>query len=388
MNNNSNDSNQSRRRRTDNSHANKNSHQIIKWVISILAVVIIITTFMGYRYYSSSLKPLNPQSNKQIEVNIPIGSTAREVGSILEKKQVVKSGAVFNYYTKKQKLNNFQAGYYVLKPSMTLKQIATKLEKGGAAEPIALNGPRILIKEGENIDQIADSIAKDSKYFTKKDFLKLMKDESFIKQLAKKYPKLLGSAMDAQGVRYRLEGYLFPASYSVSKDTSLKDVVTQMVAKEDAVLQPYYGKIKEKGLTVQQTLSVASLVEMEGSKASDRTKIAGVFLNRIKQGETLGSDVSTRYAVKKSATENLTASDLANPSPYNTRVSTGYMPGPVDNPGENSILSVINADTKDGYLYFFAVTKKTGGHKVGDVLFYKDFDQFNNDVAKYNPEGK
>ena len=141
---------------------------------------------MGYRYYSSSLKPLNPQSNKQIEVNIPIGSTAREVGSILEKKQVVKSGAVFNYYTKKQKLNNFQAGYYVLKPSMTLKQIATKLEKGGEAEPIALNGPRILIKEGENIDQIADSIAKDSKYFTKKDFLKLMKDESFIKQLAKK----------------------------------------------------------------------------------------------------------------------------------------------------------------------------------------------------------
>ena len=161
-----------------------------------------------------------------------------------------------------------------------------------------------------------------------------------------------------------------------------------MVAKEDAVLQPYYGKIKEKGLTVQQTLSIASLVEMEGSKTSDRTKIAGVFLNRIKQGETLGSDVSTRYAVKKSATENLTASDLANPSPYNTRVSTGYMPGPVDNPGENSILSVINADTKDGYLYFFAVTKKTGGHKVGDVLFYKDFDQFNNDVAKYNPEGK
>ena len=69
---------------------------------------------MGYRYYSSSLKPLNPQSNKQIEVNIPIGSTAREVGSILEKKQVVKSGAVFNYYTTKQKLNNFQAGYYVL----------------------------------------------------------------------------------------------------------------------------------------------------------------------------------------------------------------------------------------------------------------------------------
>lgn len=73
-----------------------------------------------------------------------------------------------------------------------------------------------------------------------------MKDESFIKQLAKKYPKLLGSAMDAQGVRYRLEGYLFPASYSVSKDTSLKDVVTQMVAKEDAVLNLTMAKSRKR----------------------------------------------------------------------------------------------------------------------------------------------
>lgn len=344
---------------------------------------------MGYRYYSSSMQPLDAKSNKQIEINIPVGTTSREVGSILESKQVVKSGAVFNYYTKSKKLNNFQAGYYVLKPSMTLNQIAKKLEKGGAAEPITINGPQLLIKEGENIDQIANSL-KSSKYFKKADFLKLMKNETFIKQLAKKYPKLLGSSMKASNVRYRLEGYLFPASYAVDKTTSLKDVVTQMVAKTDAVLQPYYSKIKSNNMTVQETLSVASLVEMEGSKASDRTKIAGVFLNRIKQGETLGSDVSTRYAVKKSATQDLTTSDLASTNPYNTRVNAGYMPGPVDNPGENSILSVINADTKDGYLFFFAVTENVSGskHKIGDVLFYKDIDSFNEAVAKYNPDGK
>ncbi|KRN94675.1 periplasmic solute-binding protein [Pediococcus stilesii] len=358
-------------------------------MLGILVAVVLITTFMGYRYYSTSLQPLDAKSSKQIEINIPVGTTSREVGSILENKHVVKSGAVFNYYTKSKKINNFQAGYYVLKPSMTLKQIATKLEKGGAAEPIAINGPQLLIKEGENIDQIANSL-KSSKYFNKNDFLKLMKDQTFIQQLAKKYPKLLGSAMKASDVRYRLEGYLFPASYAVDKTTSLKDVVTQMVAKTDAVLQPYYSKIESNKMTVQETLSVASLVEMEGSKAGDRTKIAGVFLNRIKQGETLGSDVSTRYAVKKSATEDLTTSDLASTNPYNTRVNTGYMPGPVDNPGENSILSVVNADTKDGYLFFFAVTEKVPGskYKVGDVLFYKDINSFNEAVAKYNPDGK
>ncbi|CCG90492.1 endolytic transglycosylase MltG [Pediococcus pentosaceus] len=386
---NNNDSNQRHSRVQSNYKRQKNGHNIIKWVIGILVAVVLITTFMGYRYYSTSLQPLDAKSNKQIEINIPVGTTSRGVGSILEDKHVVKSGAVFNYYTKSKKINNFQAGYYVLKPSMTLKQIAKKLEKGGAAEPIALNGPRVLIKEGENIDQIANSM-KSSKYFKKSDFLKLMKDEDFIKSLAKQYPKLLGSAMKAQNVRYRLEGYLFPASYAIDKNTKLKDVITQMVAKEDAVLQPYYSKIKSDGLTVQETLSVASLVEMEGSKSSDRSKIAGVFLNRIKQGETLGSDVSTRYAVKKSATEDLTQSDLASTNPYNTRVNTGFMPGPVDNPGEDSILSVVNADTKDGYLFFFAVTKNVSGskHKVGDVLFYKDITSFNEAVAKYNPEGK
>jgi UPF0755 protein len=389
LNNNSNDSNQSRSRVRSNMKRQKSGPSIIKWVFGILVAVVLVTTAMGYHYYSTSLKPLDAKSSKQIEINIPIGTTSRGVGSILEKKHVVKSGAVFNYYTKSKKLNNFQAGYYVLKPSMTLNTIAKKLEKGGAAEPIAINGPRLLIKEGENIDQIADNM-KSSKYFKKADFLKLMKDEKFIKQLAKQYPQLLGSAMKATNVRYRLEGYLFPASYNVDKTTSLKDVITQMVAKEDQVLQPYYSKIKKNGMTVQQVLSVASLVEMEGSKASDRTKIAGVFINRIAQGVSLGSDVSTRYAVKKSATEDLTQSDLASTNPYNTRVNTGYMPGAVDNPGENSILSVINADTDDGYLYFFAVTEKVAGskHKIGDVLFYKDINSFNEDVAKYNPDGK
>ena len=371
------------------SDGQKKGPRIIKWVISILVVLFVLTSVLGFRFYKDSLKPLNPNSNKQIEVNIPQGTTSRAVGSILEKKQVVKNGAMFNFYAKHNKLNNFQAGYYVLQPSMNVNQIASMLQKGGSAGPITISGPHLLIKEGENIDQIANSM-HETKYFTKKDFLKVMNDKDFIQGLAKKYPALLDSDLQSQNVRYPLEGYLFPANYSVTKNTNLKNLVTQMVAKEDAVLKPYYGKIKENKMTVQQTISLASLVEMEGNKTKDREKIAGVFINRIKKGEKLGSDVSTRYAVKKSATQDLKQSDLHNPNPYNTRVNEGYMPGPVNNPGENSIIAVVNADTKDDYMFFFAVTKKVPGskHKVGDVLFYKDIDSFNNGVAKYNPEGK
>lgn len=384
---------QSMTRTRSQMNGNKNNkkrgggHQIVKWVLGILLVVILVTVFLGYRFFDSAMKPLHPNSNQQIQIDIPIGTTPRQVGSILQEKKVVKNGSVFNYYAKKQSLANFQAGYYVLSPSMTLKQIADKLQKGGSATPIEVNGPKLLIREGENIDQIAKSMSKTNDRFTGKQFLSLMNDQTFIKQLAAKYPELLGSAMKAQNVRYRLEGYLFPAVYPIDKDSSLKDLVTQMVAKEDAVLKPYYSKLKEKNLTVQQALSVASLVEMEGSKASDRPKIAGVFLNRISKGDTLGSDVSTRYAVHKSATQALTESDLQSDNPYNTRVNTGYMPGPVDSPGESSIMAVINADRE--YMFFFAVTKKVDNkYNVGDVLYFKDINSFNAAVAKYNPEGK
>lgn len=386
---NNDDNNMSRSRSRMNAPRPQNSPSIIKWVIGILIAVVAVTVFLGYRYFNSAMQPMNPNSNQQIEVNVPIGAAPRQVGSILQDKKVVKNGSVFNYYAKSHNLNNFQAGYYVLKPSMTLNQVATRLQKGGAAQPILVNGPKILIREGEMIDQISDSIDKGG-HFKKGEFKDLMKDQSFISSLAKKYPDLLGSAMKAKDVRYRLEGYLFPAVYPIQKDSSLKDLVTQMVGKEDAILKPYYSKLKSNNLTVQEALSIASLVEMEGSKEQDRAKIAGVFLNRIDKGETLGSDVSTRYAVKKSATQLLSQSDLKSTSPYNTRVNPGFPPGPVDNPGEGSVMAIVNADRGDGNMFFFAVTRKVPGSKynVGDVLFYKDINSFNEAVSKYNPEGK
>ncbi|MCT3031538.1 endolytic transglycosylase MltG [Pediococcus parvulus] len=356
-------------------------HSIIRWVTIVLAVVIVATGFIVYHYFSGALEPLNPDSKQQIQINVPEGSSTRQIGSILQEKKVVKSGAMFSYYVKSHNITNFKAGYYVLKPSMTLNKIAKKLQKGGSATPVLL-GKYVLIKEGETIDEVGSTIEKSSN-FTQKQFIALMNDKDFINSLYKKYPDLLGSAMKASNVRYRLEGYLYPATYSLGKKTTLKSVVTQMVAKENDVLKPYYAKIKKQKMTVQEVLSLAALVEREGNTTSDRQKIAGVFLNRLAIKMPLQSDVSVYYAVKKSFGSDLTTTDLKDKSLYNLRLHKGYGPGPVNNPSEKSVLAVLHPkDRSKDYLYFVA------NLKTGKIYFSKTYDEHLANAASQDPSNK
>ncbi len=184
--------------------------KIITGVILVIAVLIVLVGAFGYHYVKTALQPLDKNSNQRIEVKIPVGSNNKQIGAILEEKKVIKSGFVFDYYVKTNKLGDFKAGYYELKPSMTLEQISKALQKGGASEP--LDSGKVLIKEGVTIDEIGTEIQNATK-FSKKDFLALVNDENFLNELKNKYPELLTSALEAKDVRYRLEGYLYPATY-------------------------------------------------------------------------------------------------------------------------------------------------------------------------------
>lgn len=124
-----------------------------------------------------------------------------------------------------------------------------------------------------------------------------------------------------------MEGYLFPATYNVGAGETVKDLVDAMVAKTDSVMQSYYKSIKKQQYTVQEVMTLASLVEREGVTQDDRRKIAGVFLNRIDAGMPLQSDISVMYALNTHKTH-LTNKDTSVDSPYNLYVHTGYGPGP------------------------------------------------------------
>ncbi|BAP85464.1 aminodeoxychorismate lyase [Paucilactobacillus hokkaidonensis JCM 18461] len=350
------------------------------WIVAV--VVIIIGLLGGAKYYfDSAMQPVNPDSSKTVQVKIPLGATNKKISQILEDKHLVKSAFVFNYYTQTQKNTEFKAGYYSLRSSMNVKTIIKILKQGGSTTSVSGLKGKVLIQEGQTIDQIATTVQKQTKY-SSKEFLKLMQNDSYLDSLAKKYPKLLTSAMSAQDVRYRLEGYLFPATYDVSNLKSLKSLVNEMVAAENEQMKPYYQKITAKHLSVQEVLTLASLVEREGVSNSDRKKIAGVFFNRITAKMPLQSDISVMYALNTHK-KSLTYKDLKVDSPYNLYTNQGYGPGPFNSPGIQSIKAVLNpsSQSKD-YLYFVA------NMKTGKVYYSKTYAQHQKVTAKLSKDNK
>ncbi|MBU7462285.1 MULTISPECIES: endolytic transglycosylase MltG [Lactiplantibacillus] len=350
--------------RVDQEERKKFSKRVIGGVVGILIALLVIIGVLGYRYFDNATQPYNSKDNRVVQVDIPYGASSKKIADILQRDKVIKSGFVFEYWTKAHNLSNFHAGYYQLKPSMSLSQIAKALNKGGSSEPLQSSSGKVLIVEGSQIKTIAKTVQKQTD-FTSAEFLALMKNETFIKSLAKKYPQLLGSAMSAKKVRYRLEGYLFPATYVVGKKTTLKQLVTQMVSKTNDELEPYYAKIKKSKMSVQEVMTLASLVEREGSTTKDRRLIAGVFLNRLAAKWRLDSDISVFYAINSNKST-LTNKDLQNDSPYNLRLHLGYGPGPFNSPSLTSIKDVLDpAQRSKGYMYFVADLK------TGDVYYAK-----------------
>ena len=248
------------------------------------------------------------------------------------------------------------------------------MQEGGTSEPTKVADGKSAIPEGYDIDQIAERVAKVTGK-DKKEFLDLVNDETFFNELYQKFPELLESASKAENTKYRLEGYLFPATYDYYTSTSLKDLVIEMVNKTNTVMQNYYSAIKQKNLTVQEVLTLASLVEKEGVKENDRKNIAQVFFNRIKANMPLQSDISVLYALGEHK-ELVTYEDTAVDSPYNLYTNTGYGPGPFDNPSEKAIKAVLEPAEND-YYYFVADTS------TGNVYFAKTYEEHMELVQKY-----
>ncbi|WP_461213225.1 endolytic transglycosylase MltG [Lacticaseibacillus sp. GG6-2] len=338
-------------------------NHIVAWVVGIAITVIVIVSFMGYRYVHNAMGAVDRNDKQAQTVTIPSGATAKMIGERLEQKGVIKSALVFNYYVKFHNYTNFQAGDYSLTKAESLVDIISVLRGGSGTSD---NTGNVLVKEGVTAEEIGTAVGKlhsKDPQFTKANFLKLMKDQAFFNSLEKKFPKLLKSAKDASGVRYRLEGYLFPATYSVTNGQSLKALVTAMVAKTDSVMQNYYTSIKRQGYTVQEVLTLASLAEREGVNSTDRRAIAGVFLNRIDAGMPLQSDISVMYALNTHKTH-LTNKDTSVDSPYNLYVHPGYGPGPFNSPSEESIRAILSpSERSKGYLYFVA------NLKTGEILY-------------------
>ncbi|WP_414436511.1 endolytic transglycosylase MltG [Streptococcus timonensis] len=366
----------------------KKKFRFVRFLVTLLILLALLGVggFYGYRYAESALQPIDPSSKQYVKVQIPEGSNSQEIGSILEKSGLIKHGLLFTAYVKYKNYSDLKSGYYNLQKSMGTEDLIKALQKGGTPEPQEVVYANLTIPEGFTLEQIAQTVAQLQGEFkeplTAEAFMAKVQDENFIAQEVAKYPKLLESlpAKDS-GVRYRLEGYLFPATYTIKESTTIESLIDEMLATMDKNLSPHYATIKEKNLTVNELLTIASLVEKEGAKTEDRKLIAGVFYNRLNLGMPLQSNIAILYAEGKLGQKISLADDVAIDttidSPYNVYKNIGLMPGPVDSPSLDAIESSINqtksdnlffvANVQDGKVYF-AATKEEHDKNVEEHI--------------------
>ncbi len=383
------------RRRTHSKNKQKQKKQdrtakrIVAVVMSLVVVFFLATCTFGFFWVKSSLEPINTEAKKTIQVEIPEGSSTKEIANILFENDLIKNATVFNYYSKIKSYNNYQSGFYNLSQSMSVDDLAKALQESGT--PTAQEEPagKVLIVEGYTLTQIANSVTLNAKTddktdktpFTSEEFLATVTNQEFIDRMVATYPNLFASLPAADsGVIYRLEGYLFPAVYDYYDDTTIEDLVEQMISTTNARLQPYYEAIANKNLTVNEVLTLASLVEKEGSTDEDRRNIASVFFNRLNAEMPLQSNIAILYAQGKLGEETTLAEDTnidtSIESPYNIYWRAGLMPGPVNSPSLSAIEAVLNENATDYYYFVADVT-------TGTVYFANTIEEHDQNVATY-----
>ncbi|MGE8035197.1 hypothetical protein B1B04_18385 [Lysinibacillus sp. KCTC 33748] len=353
----------------------KSEVKVVRKIVAIVAIALVlilgIVGLIGYNYVKSALKPVDPDATKTIAVEVPIGSGLSSISTLLEKKGLIKDARVFKYYAKFKNESQFQAGKYDLSQSMTLDELIKSLKTGKVYRTPVF---AMTIPEGLTLEQIGNIVEKKTPY-TQKEFMDLVTSDTFVQQMKAKYPELVTDAVLADNIRYDLEGYLFPATYSYFEEKpTLESIVDEMVGAMDKVVKNYSDALTEKQMSVHQLITFASLLEEEATAQTDRETIASVFYNRINQGMPLQTDPTVLYALG-SHKDRVLYKDLEVDNAYNTYKNKGLPPGPIAGAGKTSIEAVLNPSETD-YLFFLA-------DKQGVNHFSKTYDEHLQKEQKY-----
>lgn len=324
----------------------------LKRIIIALVVLFICTLLFAICFYNYNLTSVSNDTTPKT-VLIEQGSIA-SIGKTLKDNNLIRSELLFKIYTRLNNINNLKASTYELNESMNLKEIIKILEQGNSYNEDKIS---ITFKEGKNIRYIAHIIDENTNN-TYESVINKVNDETYINTLIDKYWFLTDDIKNSK-IYYDLEGYLFPDTYYfLNKDVTVETIIEKMLDETAKKLEPYKSQIENLDLSIHKFFTLASIVELEGASANDRAAVAGVFYNRINDNWSLGSDVTTYYALKiddfkVSLTEDigLYQCDYA----YNTRCNsfTGLPVGPICNPGMDSLLATLKP-TEHNYYYFVA----------------------------------
>lgn len=345
---------------------------LIILIIFVIIILLALGLFFGWNYLTG---PVDSHDTENIEVEITSGMNSSQIGKILKKNDLIRDENVFKLYLKIHPVQSLKASIYLFQRSMSMQDIVRSLEEGSTYNP---NMIRITFKEGLRITDFAEVIEENTNH-TKEEVIRFVRNQEYLNTLITKYWFLTDDILDSN-IYYPLEGYLAPDTYYFdNRDVKIEDIFESMLKQMDKNLETYKVKIQENP---HYYLTMASMLELEGTNTENKEMIAGVFENRLNRGWSLGSDVTTYYGLQLPMTSDLTSEQFESVNAYNTRSATlsGKMPaGPICNPGKGSIAASVNP-TKSDYYYFVA-------DKHGKIYFTKTSTEHNQKVAEIKANG-
>lgn len=342
--------------------------RLAKPVLGVLIGLVVVTLLAIYAWnYVNShyIAPVDANSTEQVEFTIERGSSLTTISKQLEQAGLIRNATVFKYYVDFSDMSSkIIAGTYTLSPAMTFNDIVDVIKRPTEIKSTVT----ITFKEGYTVEQIAEAVREAGVVKNTVEFEKLFNDEEAFASYDFIADVVLDNQKSVAKRKYVLEGYLFPDTYNFYTTSSEETVIKRLLDQFNKVFtDAYKARAKELGMTVDEVVTLASIIERE-AKLEDFKKVSAVFHNRLNANMKLGSCATVQY-FKNERRLVWTTEELQEDSPYNTYIYSGLPIGPICNPSKAAIEAALYPDEQamdEGYLYFCL-----GDPETGETYFFK-----------------
>jgi UPF0755 protein len=321
--------------------ANRRRAGVVKRIAGGVALLLLLA-FVGWNWLVSP----PARRHARVRVIIPRAAGGARIGALLEEKGIVRSGWAFALYARIHANGRaIKAGRHTLNDDMTFDRILEALDRAEGPED---EGVAVTIPEGFTLAQIAGRM----------ETRRVVSAEAFKAAARGDNPEVTGGT-GLTPPSGPLEGYLFPDTYRFQRQTPATEAAHSMLLNfTGRFARPYQREIATRGRTLHEIVTIASLIEREAKAPQDRARIAGVIENRLRRNMRLEIDATVLYALGHHK-QRVLYKDLEVQSPYNTYRVRGLPPGPIANPGLDSLLAALRPESND-FLYY--VARPNGEH--------------------------
>lgn len=351
-----------------------NIEKILKRISLTLIIIAVMIGFGFAGLFVIKLAPIDADSDKTIMFEVKNGWGVNQTLSELEKAGLIKSTFMAKVYAKINNIDSLYAGNYKVSKSMSASELIEAMANGENIENEVIS---VTFVEGKRFPYYVTKISE-TFGFKEEDVYKLTNDQEYLNKLINDYWFITNDILNEQ-LYYPLEGYLFADTYEFKKSSTIEEVIGKMLDRMEEKLNMYKEDIDVSGKSIHSLLTMASVIELEAVTPEDRLLVAGVFYNRLDAKDSLGSDVTTYYGVKKDITESLYQSEINRCNAYNTRgnCNKGVLPvGPIAVSSESSIIAAITPTKTKNYYFvadiynklYFAETESGHNKNIRDLI--------------------